>query len=225
VRGSAVSLSTTLRKLLTVAGSLVILKTVITVLLSYRGYFPPDFQTDFLLGRERYFFGSYQWSFYAHIVSGPMSLLFGVLLLSVRLRKRFPKLHRVMGRVQVFCVLGVVTPSGLWMSFYTESNSVVGAAVAGSAFAALAIATGWTVALGWRAAVKRKLAVHRLWMWRCYVLLCSAVVLRIIGGLAIMTELESDWVYPVAAWGSWIVPLVMFEAMNRFRNRRTRGQT
>ena len=205
-------------KLLFAAASLVILKTVGTVLLSYRGYFPPDFQTDFLLGREAYFFGRYQGFFYAHIVSGPLSLLLGMLLLSDWLRQRKPKLHRMMGRVQVACVLGVVSPSGLWMSFYAETNSAVGSVVAGSVFAALAVATGWTVALGWRAAVKRKFAVHRLWMWRCYVLLCSAVVLRIIGALAIVTEAASDWLYPVAAWISSVVPLILFEAMRYPKN-------
>ena len=97
-------------KLLFAAASLVILKTVGTVLLSYRGYFPPDFQTDFLLGREAYFFGRYQGFFYAHIVSGPLSLLLGMLLLSDWLRQRKPKLHRMMGRVQVACVLGVLPP-------------------------------------------------------------------------------------------------------------------
>ncbi len=209
--------------LLLLAMSLVILKTIATVLVSYRGYFPADFQTNFLLGREAYFFGSYQWSFYAHIVSGPLSLLFGMLLLSDRLRMRFPQWHRVVGRVQVFCVLGVVTPSGLWMAFYTESNSAAGALIAGCAFAALAVATGWTVALGWRAAVKRKFAVHRLWMWRCYVLLCSAVVLRIVGGFSLLADFESDWLYPASAWGSCFLPLLLFEALRlRWRNRRAR---
>ena len=48
-------------------------------------------------------------------------------------------------------------------------------------------------------------------MWRCYLLLCSAVVLRLIGGLATVTGVTAPWVDPLATWMSWLVPLTAFE--------------
>ena len=52
----------------------VILKVTATVVSNYHNYFPPNFTSDFLRGRERHFFGVYQWAFYTHIISGPASL-------------------------------------------------------------------------------------------------------------------------------------------------------
>ncbi len=100
----------------------------------------------------------------------------------------------------------LVTPSGLWMAYRAEAGPI-----AGLGFAALAVATGTCVALGWRSAVQRRFADHRRWMWRCYLLLCSAVVLRLIVGLATVTGFQGAWLDPVVAWVSWLLPLMAFE--------------
>lgn len=202
-----------MQHVLNLVTGLLILKVVAGVLLSYRDYMPPDFQSDFLQGRELHFYGSYRWAFYAHITSGPWSLILGLILISERFRLRFPKWHRTLGRIQVFCVLLVVTPSGLWMSNFAETG-----AIAGAGFAALAVVTGMCVVFGWISAVKRRFILHRRWMLRCFVLLCSAVVLRMIGGLATITSVEAEWLYPFAAWACWLVPLMGFET-NRVLNR------
>lgn len=100
-----------LRILSLLAGAL-ILKVLARITLNYEEYFPPDFTADFLRGRERYFFGVYRWAFYAHIVSGPISLILGLILISERFRVGFPKWHRALGRLQIACVVLLVTPSG-----------------------------------------------------------------------------------------------------------------
>ena len=202
----ASTLSTTLQRVLTLLTGLLILKVTVAVMLGYVNYFPPNFDSDFLRGRERYFFGAYQWAFYTHIASGPVSLFLGVILISERFRMRYPKRHRLLGRVQVANVLLLVTPSGLWMAWYTATGTI-----AGIGFALLAILTGTCVALGWRAAVKRRFQVHRRWMWRCFLLLCSAVVLRLVAGLGTVLGVQSPWFDPVASWASWLVPLALFE--------------
>jgi len=163
-----------LQKVLKLLACVLILKVTAGIVMIYREYLPPNFDSPFLQGRESYFAGPYQWAFYAHIASGPCSLVWGMILLSDRVRQRYPKWHRVLGRMQVACVLLFVVPGGLWMSLYAETG-----AVAGTGFAALAIATGLAVVFGWRCAVRRRFKEHQRWMWRCYVLLCSAVVLRL----------------------------------------------
>ena len=48
-------------------------------------------------------------------------------------------------------------------------------------------------------------------MGRCYVLLCAAVAVRLIGGLIVVAGIQGDWTYPLAAWLSLLLPLGVFE--------------
>src|SRR5581483_8443533 len=114
-------------------------------------------------------------------------------------RLRFPQWHRTLGKTQILLVLLLLTPSGLWMAYYAETG-----AIAAVGFSLLAIATGLCALFGWRSAVNRRFAEHRRWMWRCFLLLCSAVVIRLIGGLTLVTGYGGDWSYPLVAWASWL---------------------
>lgn len=197
-----------LQRVMTLVACLLILRVTAGVLLNYRDYFPPNFESEFLRGRERYFFGDYRWAFYSHLVSGPVSLILGTILVSDGFRLRFRWWHRYLGRIQVGCVLFLVAPSGLWMAYYVDTGII-----AAAGFAALAIATGTCVAIGWRSAVNRRFLEHRRWMWRCFLLLCSAVVLRLIAGLATAVRFEAVWFNPLLAWTSWLIPLLVFEGI------------
>lgn len=207
--------TTSLLRALVVVVALLICKVTVAVMLGYSNYFPPNFQSDFLQRRDGYFFGAYQWAFYPHIASGPAALFLGMLLISERFRLRFPTWHRRLGRVHVLNVLFVVSPSGLWMAYDTSTGTI-----AAISFAILAVATATCSALGWRAAVRRQFAIHRRWMTRCFVLLCSAVVLRIFGGLGTVLEVRSLWFDPLASWASWLVPLILLE-LSRLKLWRT----
>src|SRR6185295_2763616 len=96
----------------------VILKVTLSVVVGYRHYAPPDFDSDFLLGREAYFYGAYATAFYAHLLAGPLTLLVGTILISERFRRWKPRWHRALGKFQIACVLLVLVPSGLWMARY-----------------------------------------------------------------------------------------------------------
>ena len=204
-------------RILSLAAAVLVLKVTVSVVSNYHYYWPPNFTSDFLRGRERYFFGAYQWAFYTHIASGPISLILGMLLISEKFRARFPRWHRYLGRVQVACVLLLVTPSGLGMAYRAAAGPV-----AAVSLATLALATAVCVSLGIWSAMKKRFAEHRRWMWRCYLLLCSAVVLRVIGGLATVTGMTYPWVDPGATWASWVVPLAVFE-VREWRRRGARS--
>jgi hypothetical protein len=73
-------------RILTLLTCLLIVKVTISVILGYRDYFPANFASDFLRGRQSHFWGSYQWAFYAHIVAGPVSLILGLMLISEQFR-------------------------------------------------------------------------------------------------------------------------------------------
>ena len=203
------SLSKIAWTILALSVCVLILKVTVVVTMNYRDYVPPDFDSDFLLDREAYFWNGYHWAFYSHIIAGPWTLIVGMILLSDRFRMRYRKWHRFLGRIQTAGVLLVIMPSGIWMAMYAATGAVPGAG-----FGSLAVATGWCVYRGWRSAVTRQFNRHRRWMLRCYVLLCSAVVLRLTAGLFIVADIDSDWIYPMSAWTSWLVPLAVFELIN-----------
>lgn len=192
------------------ATMVVILWITFAVVLNYVDYFPPNLESEFLLGRSGYFWGSYQWAFYCHILASPFALPFGLFLLNDKLRMRFPLWHRRIGKTQVLLVLLLVAPSGLWMAFYADSNAVLG-------FVVMSVATGVTAAMGWITAVRRQFLVHRRWMWRNYLLLTSAVTIRVINTTAIRLDWPGDWIYPFSAWASWLVPLMIFEGLQSRR--------
>lgn len=211
--------SSLLSRLLKALTAVLIAKVTVSVLLGYRDYWPPDFDSDFLRGREAYFWGAYHWAFYTHLVSGPVALTLGALLASAHFSNRVPRWHRRLGRIHAGCVLLLLVPSGLYMAFYAASG-----AVASAGLASLAVATAACVAIGWRAAVLRRFAEHRRWMLRAFVLLCSAIVIRMIGGLATVAEFDAIWLYPASAWGSWLVPLVAFEFITALQFRGQIGE-
>jgi hypothetical protein len=197
--------------------AVLVVKVALGVLLQYGDYFPPDFQSDFLRGREAYFWRGYHWAFYVHLIAGPATLLFGTLLVSDWFRSRAPLWHRRLGRIQVAAILLLVAPSGLYMSWYAETG-----AIAAAGLGTLAIATAACAGAGWRAAVTRRFAVHRRWMLRTFLLLCSAVVIRMIGGLASVLAFDAPALYPASCWMSWLLPLLVFEISQQFFEQRAR---
>src|SRR4029078_5637727 len=82
-----------------------ILRVLVTILANYPDYFPPNFDSLFLEGREATFTGAYRAAFYVHIVSGPVVLLGGLILLSESVRRRQRGLHRWLGRVHIVVLL------------------------------------------------------------------------------------------------------------------------
>jgi hypothetical protein len=188
--------------------ALLVCKVALSVVAGYGAYFPPNFGSNFLLGREKYFWGMYSCAFYLHIAAGPLSLLLGTLLIAERFRRIAPAWHRRLGRFQAVCILFFVVPSGLWMAWYAATG-----AVAAAGLGSLAIATAVCAAMGWRAAVARRFAGHRLWMWRTYLLLCSAVIIRMVGGMATICHFDALWLYPLSTWASWLAPLLIVELL------------
>lgn len=175
-------------------------------LMVYLDYLPPNFSSDFLQGRRSYFFSGYHVAFYAHILSGPLALLCATILMSDTFRRRWPLWHRRLGRLEVAVVLLAVAPSGLWMAGHAASG-----AAAATGLALLALLTAACAALGWRAAVQSRFREHERWMWRTYLLLASAIVLRLMGGLATVAGVSAAWFNPAAVWASWILPLAAYE--------------
>jgi uncharacterized membrane protein len=201
------ALTTVLRWLAVV----LILRVLAAILVNYPDYFPPNFDSLFLQGREATFTGAYRPAFYVHIFSGPVVLFNGLILLSEHVRRHHGGLHRVLGRVQVVLLLLFVLPSSVVMA-----RHAFGGWPAGLSFLLLSAATAGCAVAGVVHARRRRYDRHRRWMLRSYVLICSAVALRLISGAAGLVGVPSpERAYVIAAWVSWLVPLAAYELVER----------
>ena len=188
-----------------------VLRVLTQILANYPDYFPPNFDSLFLQGREATFTGVYRLAFYVHIVSGPVVLFNGLILLSDSVRRRHGGLHRWLGRVQVAVLLVCLLPTSVVMA-----RHAFGGWPAGLSFVALSAVTAGCAIAGVVQARRRRFDRHRRWMSRTYVLISSAVFLRLISGAVSLFEVASpESAYIIAAWSSWLIPLAVYEIAER----------
>ena len=186
----------------------------VLIIVTSFAYFPPQFDFGFLLGRDAYFFSWYAIVFYIHVISSPIALFIGLIQSVEWLRKRSHRVHQALGYGYVCIVLLFTAPSGLAMSIKASGGS---SAIIG--FSLLAIATFVTTLSGFRAARLGRFIRHRQWMTRSYLLICSAVVLRLIA--AVCAQLELDHItYGAMAWLSWLPSLLIYETVLRVHGYR-----
>lgn len=149
-----------------------------------------------------------------HATTGGVALLLGPWQFLPRLRNRYPRLHRVCGRVYMICVA-----IGSLAAFYSAIVSVDGF-VAQLGFALLAVLWLYSIIQAYRAIRRGQVQLHRVWMTRNYALTFAAVTLRIWLGVGIVIlvlthnmrgEMTSSVVYISAAWISWVSTLVFAE--------------
>jgi uncharacterized membrane protein len=116
----------------------------------------------------------FKWVLLPHAVFGSIVLGFAPFQFWDSLRTRFPKAHRIMGRLYILGVY-VLAPTGAYIQYFQERLGAPRSfTILGIVDAALLIGT--TTLAGYFA-YKRKLAVHRQWATRSY-----AVALVFIGG-------------------------------------------
>ena len=119
-------------------------------------------------------YAPFKWWLLPHAIFGTIVLVFAPFQFSDRLRQRFTKAHRVMGRLYVLGVFGLA-PLGAYIQYYQERMG------APRSFTVLAVVDAamliGATALAGLFAYKRKIALHRQWATRSY-----AVALVFIGG-------------------------------------------
>jgi hypothetical protein len=188
------------------------LKVLLGILVEYRWYFPPNFrESAFLTGREATFTAVYATAFYVHILVGPLTVLLGTFLLWNRGAGRWRAWHRWGGRVQMAFIFVALVPSGLVMA-----TQALAGPIAGWGFALLSVATAITAALALWRVMRGQILLHQQWAFRCYLLLVSPLLFRLVAGVFIVTQSESELAYRLNAWLSWLVPLAVYEAWLRW---------
>ncbi|MEV6603029.1 DUF2306 domain-containing protein [Kutzneria sp. NPDC051319] len=152
----------------------------------------------------------YYASLVVHAVPAGLTLIVGPWQFVPKLRTRFPRLHRVLGRVYLVSVIlaaaaasyaTVVTPSGFPLQV---------------AFSVLIVAWLYSAFQGYRTIRRGDVRSHRIWMIRNYTLTFAAVTLRLylMLGVALMDVIPSLTfrdVYTSSAWLSLLGNVLVAE--------------
>lgn len=153
-----------------------------------------------------------------HVAAGVTALVLGPLQFVAAIRKRYPAIHRVTGRLYVAAV-AIGAPAGFMLALGTTSGPV-----AAIGFAIPAVLWPIVTYLGVRAAIARDFTEHREWMLRSYGITSNAITLRLMLPAAGLLGLPFSSAYPVIAWLSWMTNMALFEVYIRRGRRPTPRQ-
>lgn len=145
-------------------------------------------------------YAPFKWWLLPHAVFGAIVLLFAPLQFSDRLRQRFTRAHRVMGRLYVLGAF-VLAPLGAYIQYYQERFG------APRSFTVLAIVDALMLigatAMAGLFAYKRKIALHRQWATRSYaialVFIAARFVLGVTGWEALGVEIAQAMIWSCLA--------------------------
>jgi uncharacterized membrane protein len=133
-----------------------------------------------------------------------------------RLRARWPRVHRVLGRVYVFsCLVGGA--AGLLLASGTSAGPI-----ARAGFGLLAIVWIGVNANAFRLALAGRYAEHRQWMIRSFALTFGAVLLRVYIPASQAMGIEFMTAYRAISWLAWVPNLLLAELYIRGLPRRRR---
>lgn len=138
---------------------------------------------SFLINPEHPAWQHYQpfkWYLLPHGIAGACALLLGPMQFSDRLRKRFTKLHRVVGRIYVAGVF-VAGPLGFYIQFFEERMG----ATRSFSMAAAVDAALWmtTTGIAFAFILSGKVQQHRQWMVRSFAVALVFLEVRVVSGI------------------------------------------
>jgi uncharacterized membrane protein len=172
-------------------------------------YLNPDFENGYLSGNKFPYLSVFRIGLIVHLIIAPFLVFSSSLLLFFRLERRSPQLHRVIGRLTVYSAFAFLIPSGFILSYYA-----IGGLVGQLLFFSLTFLTMISVARALFEARNRNFTLHRKWMIRFYILLTSAIWLRLnmfIGSY--FFDFNGVNFYLSAAALSWIPQLIIIELL------------
>lgn len=110
-----------------------------------------------------------------HILAGTVFMLLGPLQFIPSIRRHWPKIHRVSGRVFIVCgLIAAVTALGVEFGFPLRGGYFKRAAMVLFSLALIA-----SLVIAWRAAMRRRIDQHRAWVVRAYAIGLSLSTTRL----------------------------------------------
>ncbi len=155
--------------------------------------------------------GFYLPFYYSHVLVSGLILLMGFFQISSTVRTKFPRSHKVAGRVYVFGIIGLAAPGALIMSFFINRGPLVF-----TSFLLQSICWIACTVIAFQKIRNHDVPSHRLWMWRSFAITLAAITLRL---YVLLTQGSIDlskphW-YGIVAWCSWLPNLILVEVFRR----------
>src|SRR6476661_7307514 len=158
-------------------------------------------------------YGPFKWWLLPHGVFGAIVLLFAPLQFSDRLRQRFTKSHRVLGRMYVVGAF-VLAPLGAYIQYYQERMGAPRSFTVLGCVDAVMLMTATFLAFLF--AFKRKIALHRQWATRSYALALVFIGARFVMGVTGWERLGVEIVQAVI-WSCLALALVLADISIHWR--------
>ena len=194
------SLSRFLTALLLVAAALVAARFLLHYAAPYFRWDPAQFD----------YFWPHRFRLIFHISGGVVALLCGTLQLWTGLRQKAMTFHRWTGRVYLLGVAAGI--AGAFLMTLSTTPKSFGVALRGLAMAWLV-----TTAIAWAAIVRGRVALHKQWMVRSYLVTFAFVTFRVMTDNMpwLISRLGSspDDASANVTWLSWVVPLAVYEVI------------
>jgi len=178
-------------------------------------FFVTDKKFGLLSLKPAELFNDHLWhvSFYGHITFGGIALLIGWLQFSKRIRARYSKLHRNIGKTYVISVL-ISGMCGLIIAL-----NATGGVISILGFLTMGVIWLVTSLLGFRVIRQGNVDLHEKFMIFSYATCFSAVTLRIFLPLLVMALGEFNTAYRIVAWLCWIPNIMVAYLIVRNRRR------
>lgn len=160
---------------------------------------------------------AFKWWLLPHGVFGAIVLLFAPFQFSERMRQRFTKAHRVMGRFYVVGALALA-PMGAYIQYYQErmggprSFTILGIIDATMLMSATLLALLF--------AVRRKIALHRQWATRSYAIALVFIAARFVMGITGWEQLGVEIVQAII-WSCLALSMVFADISIHWREIRS----
>ena len=154
---------------------------------------------------------------YIHIACAIPALVLGPLQFVTSLRRRYPAVHRVTGRVYVVCCL-VGGVAALPVALHSFAGPIAQVGLVSLSVSWLAINSN-----AWRLAVAGRISEHKRWMIRSFAVTFGAVTLRVMLGLLPALGVPLMTTYRFGAWASWVPNLLVVEAWMRYNSTAAGG--
>ena len=171
-------------------------------------YIPIKFDIAFLnVKQEVIKFKHYQIAFFTHVYTSILVLIFGITQFSKLIRKKLPKTHQNLGKLYVFLILTISSPSGLIMAFYAN-----GGFFSKISFSIQAVLWFLFTYKAYKYIKAKDWINHQKFMFRSYALTLSAISLRLFKWIIVSTlELPPMDTYKIVAWLGWVFNIVLVE--------------
>jgi hypothetical protein len=186
-------------------GSFLMLKSIIR-------YYTLQDNTGFLQFKQAYIhILPCKIAFYTHVFTAVFALLAGFTQFSTQVLKKYPNIHRLMGRLYAYDILIINFPAAMLMAVYAN-----GLLPGKTAFVILDCLWFWFTLRAVQEIKKRNIVAHKQFMLRSYALTFSAVTLRswkII--ISSVVHIDPLHLYMIDAWMGFVPNLLFVEWLIR----------